>query len=380
MMYVTCAKDLWSELLERYGQANAVENYQIQHNTPLVEYYSILKRLWESLDSLYPIPVCSCGIVDGCTCQLLKKMLDRDSSIKLIQFLMGLNSASDGVRTHILSMDPLPTLDKALSLLQKIERQKQISDAVEVLAEANAYVSARNIDFDRGGHKRPKFENSFETSAVKKCTHCLQTGHLIEDCFMLKECAHCGKQGHIKAHYYKLRGYPDKTNGRGKGRGAGGQFAPGSNTYRRGAHNADVRDYQNTPLDDPQPHHSLQMLFILLAFSDTGTTLFASNFAGILPSSNVLTVSQTSSSHDWIINTGASDHMTFDINILQGIKTMSKPIVVALPDGSTKAVNKSGSVDLSSKVVLGIGRKIGELYRLQNSQLIALRNHVLSIC
>lgn len=134
--YVKSSRELWLELLERYGQPNALEIYQIrkelvalsQCGDTLVEFYGKLNRGWESLDSFDPLPHCTCGALDLCTCQLMKKMLDRENQTKLIHFLMGLNHPFESVRTSILSTEPLPPINKALGLLQRVERQKQISD------------------------------------------------------------------------------------------------------------------------------------------------------------------------------------------------------------------------------------------------------------
>ncbi|XP_074265088.1 uncharacterized protein LOC141587505 [Silene latifolia] len=129
--YVSTSRDIWSELVERFGQSNALEVYQLtkdlgdvaQANLSLVEYYSKMKNLWETLDSLDPLPTCSCGKIDLCSCALVKKMIDRENNAKIMQFFMNLNSSYDGVRTQIISLDPLPSINKVLALLQKIERQ-----------------------------------------------------------------------------------------------------------------------------------------------------------------------------------------------------------------------------------------------------------------
>ncbi|KAK9724656.1 hypothetical protein RND81_05G090200 [Saponaria officinalis] len=96
VQYVSSAKELWSELVERYDQTNSVEIYQLrmeltdisQENAPLIENYSKLMKNWESVDHLDPIPTCTCGAIDLCSCKLLKSVVDRDSNNKLIQFLM----------------------------------------------------------------------------------------------------------------------------------------------------------------------------------------------------------------------------------------------------------------------------------------------------
>ncbi|KAK9740024.1 hypothetical protein RND81_03G005400, partial [Saponaria officinalis] len=98
--YVISAKILWSEIVERYGKENVVEIYHLrkklgvvtQENTPSIGYYSRFKPLWENIDVSDPIASCSCGVLDKCTCQILKKMLNIDSNSKLIQFLMRLNT------------------------------------------------------------------------------------------------------------------------------------------------------------------------------------------------------------------------------------------------------------------------------------------------
>ncbi|XP_074277520.1 uncharacterized protein LOC141601148 [Silene latifolia] len=79
--YVTSSQAFWSDLIERFGQSNALEVYQLtkdlgevsQDNLSLIEYYGKLKNLWETLDCLDPLPACSCGKVNLCTCSLLKK-------------------------------------------------------------------------------------------------------------------------------------------------------------------------------------------------------------------------------------------------------------------------------------------------------------------
>ncbi|XP_074287756.1 uncharacterized protein LOC141612908 [Silene latifolia] len=61
LKYVNSAQELWSELLERYGQASALEVYQLkkelegvsQANSSLVDYYGKMKNLWETLDEDY---------------------------------------------------------------------------------------------------------------------------------------------------------------------------------------------------------------------------------------------------------------------------------------------------------------------------------------
>ncbi|KAL9237496.1 hypothetical protein vseg_012035 [Gypsophila vaccaria] len=211
-----------------------------------------MKRLWELIDELDPLPTCTCGSLDACTCLLLKRILERDSQSKLIHFLMRLNSSFDTIRTTILSMEPLPTFNKALALLHKVEKQKQITDAVDVLAEATAFASAQNYD-PTTVPKKPRLDADIPSDkSLRQCTHCLHVGHLKEDCFKLKDCEYCGRRGHIKPHCYKLKN--DTTTSRGRGRGRGRSNFSVYNP-RRNAYTAEAFNYAdgslNSPLDDP---------------------------------------------------------------------------------------------------------------------------------
>ncbi|XP_074315172.1 uncharacterized protein LOC141651354 [Silene latifolia] len=92
LQYAASAKNLWSEIVERYGQLNVLELYELkkdlinakEDNIPLIEYYSRMKNLWESIDQMDPVPMCVCGVMSKCTCQLLKRILDRETHAKLI--------------------------------------------------------------------------------------------------------------------------------------------------------------------------------------------------------------------------------------------------------------------------------------------------------
>ncbi|CAH9093355.1 unnamed protein product [Cuscuta europaea] len=127
-----------------------------------------------------------CRALDLCTCQLLKRVLDKENHSKLIQMLIGLDSGYENVKITILSMEPLPPINKALSLLEKIEKQKQISDGLDVPTQENDYASSSSegINNNRAeDHRRDVYWNTIKriktgdddnfgfVGASKKCTH-----------------------------------------------------------------------------------------------------------------------------------------------------------------------------------------------------------------
>ncbi|KAK9689691.1 hypothetical protein RND81_09G075300 [Saponaria officinalis] len=100
-----------------------------------------------------------------------------------------LSESYESVATHILSMDPLPPINKALGLLQKIERQKLIIDDQSVsVVDASADASTRNDSghYSTPSVKRPRLDK--EDKTMRECSHCLNKGHTIDECFKLKIC------------------------------------------------------------------------------------------------------------------------------------------------------------------------------------------------
>ncbi|XP_074318206.1 uncharacterized protein LOC141655000 [Silene latifolia] len=390
LKYVNSARELWSELLERYGQASALEVYQLkkelegisQDNASLVDYYAKMKNLWETLDGLDPIPLCSCGKIDQCTCSLLKKIIERENTAKLIQFLMGLNGGYDTVRSQILSMDPLPSINKALGFLQKIERQKQITESVHTISEATAYASYKVPEHKKNpGYSGKTDGNVFAND--KYCDHCEKAGHTRATCFGLNKCPHCNKFGHNPLNCFVIKGFPN-DKGKGKNKNGFKSGASVSNTAtgtaatssKKTANAADVSGF-NSPLDDE-----------VLVASDCSTStsnantagfssdvlngiitsvidqvmqrmsdhqpagLSSSQFAGIVSHSFASSVHRSFVLNDWIVDTGASDHMTYDLKILTNVVTLKDPIKVGLPDGSVKLVHQMGTVNLTDKLRL----------------------------
>ncbi|KAK9163464.1 hypothetical protein Syun_004366 [Stephania yunnanensis] len=64
--------------------------------------------------------------IPHCDCRNYSKLMELDSNDRLIQFLMGLSDIYDQVRNQILFMDPLPNINKAYSVIERVEKQKQL--------------------------------------------------------------------------------------------------------------------------------------------------------------------------------------------------------------------------------------------------------------
>lgn len=186
-IYCSTAQILQEELKERFGEGNGQHIYKIQReissiqqgNNNLAAYF---KKLWDDLSRLRPFPSCECG---NCRCGLSKKLPDTDSSMKTVQFLMGLNEGFEAAKNQVLMQDPLPNTNIVYSMLQNVESQKTICKNFEETLEASA------MDL--------KTQNNIRSKNFKK-----KDPERKED----RYCDHCKVQGHLKENCFKINGYP----------------------------------------------------------------------------------------------------------------------------------------------------------------------------
>lgn len=69
-----------------------------------------------------PMPKCQCGSIKECECNAYNLILDIIEEDKLMQFLPGLNEHFQHVINQVPLIKPLPNVNKAFSMLLKIEK------------------------------------------------------------------------------------------------------------------------------------------------------------------------------------------------------------------------------------------------------------------
>ena len=345
--FLATSAELWLELQERFGQSNGPLIYQLkkeidslkQENMSIVAYYGKIKKLWDEMQSLRLLPICSCGALSSCTCNFLKKLQDLENDDKLMQFLLGLNSGFQSTISNVLSTDPLPSINRAFSMLQQIEKQQEITGGcVEIGAESSAMAAQRMYKTSNTQRMFPNVvkKDWKKDKLDKTCNHCKNRGHTVDQCF-------------------QLIGYPDWYNTIKSGKKNGGAHKLAANVHT---------DYNDTPLDNNNSsQHGIDsdMLAVICQqvmqtmkgkqSTETGgvTSSFAS-FAGI--DSFACSINNSCDSVNWIIDSGACDHMVFDESLLFNTINLHTPIKVGLPDGSYRLVKKVGKVVLTDNLIL----------------------------
>ncbi|XP_011083380.1 uncharacterized protein LOC105165922 [Sesamum indicum] len=184
-MYAKSARTLWLDLEERYGECNGLLLYQLQReiaslmqgNKSVVEYFSRLRMIWDELDVLMPVSQCTCG----CTCGAFKAAADQAVFTRLIQFLMGLSETFDHLRDQLLVMDPIPTVNKAYSMILRVEKQREVS------MEGTEHVDNLAMQVRGGGRKEftPRQQRNYTDKRGLHCSNCDRPGHTRDTCFKL---------------------------------------------------------------------------------------------------------------------------------------------------------------------------------------------------
>ncbi|KAK4382735.1 Retrovirus-related Pol polyprotein from transposon RE2 [Sesamum angolense] len=321
-MYTKSSRNLWLDLEQRYGECNGPQLYQLQREicsmtqgtTPLSSYFTNIKKLWDEMSELKPVPQCTCH---GCTCGASKAMTDMASFTQLMQFLMGLSDVFDSVRHQLLVMDPVPSINKAYAMVQSVEKQRQVHMELSESTES----AALHV---RGGNKFDK--RKFTTDKRPQyCVHCDRAGHSKETCF-------------------KIHGTPD-------------WYKELQDKRRRDTIPARGFTVDANPMKEVHSETKGELLQELIRLMKTGFHMdspqgnFAQSddFAGMNGvfagyGNNILT--------SWIVDTGATNHMCASACILTNVSPLPNPTSVHLPDGNTQSVTHTGSALLHSSLAL----------------------------
>ncbi|KAG7567306.1 Reverse transcriptase RNA-dependent DNA polymerase [Arabidopsis thaliana x Arabidopsis arenosa] len=292
--------ELWTHIQKRFGVKNGQRIQRLktelatcrQKGTPIETYYGKLSQLWRSLADYQQAK----------TMDEVRKEREED---KLHQFLMGLDESVYGaVKSALLSRVPLPSLEEAYTVLTQDEESKSISRLNDERNDGVTFAvqtSQRTCGF------------SENRDSVSVCSNCGRLGHLAENCFKLAK--QSMGRGTSVNHVAALG---DTTTA-----------APSSMS---GSQLTDADRIGISGLNDTQWKQLRQMLEERnLNSTDTKSGTF------FLES--------------WIIDSGATNHMTGTLEFLRDVCEMA-PVLIKLPDGRFTTATKHGRVYLGSSLDL----------------------------
>ncbi|CAL1408913.1 unnamed protein product [Linum trigynum] len=308
-----------------------------------------MKGYWEEYMQFSPLVPCNRAPGNPNPCAAVTAYTERQETDYLIRFLRGLNPDYEVVKTQILMQKPLPSVYEVVDDLLQHE-QKLKGEAGGNSKKSQSVALAVNSD-----------QNTEQRQQGKKyCEFCKRTGHNIDECWTKKRKDKEQRNGNNAGN----------TQGRGPSRFAG-SVSQGSSgeSQREGSVTGDTSDgspvstaksvvgftpeemnklrfmmqssanIANSPPPSPYIHHN--------AYSVSQYLPPFPNYSGnyVLSTHNNLT--NTNIVHFWILDTGASDHISCSLALF----TECQPVVntyVYLPNTTKVLVTHVGTVKLPS--------------------------------
>ncbi|XP_019171419.1 PREDICTED: uncharacterized protein LOC109166975 [Ipomoea nil] len=344
VLYYEKAEDIWIKLRDRYSQTDPHRIAELQNeiykntqgNNSINEYFIKCNALWEQMKAMRPLPVCECN--PRCSCKLLSKIQKEKEDDQVIRFLEGLNDEFESIKSGVLIMDPIPTMEKVLNMALKVERKinGSLNQRNTEVVQSNAVQNTQGQSTEDSGtvafsasNNKKKFGNNGGKN-VAKCTYCNMSGHTVEKCF-------------------KKHGYPPG-------------WIPG---YK--SRNRQSQDAQNNAVnqigDIGLSAEQFQRLVSLLhgqnqekpASSNAAITM--NNYEKKSGSNEGMFISDPhinnviSSSAIWILDSGATDHITCSLDYFERYHRVCG-VSVKLPNGGIVSVTHIGDIRLQLNLVL----------------------------
>ncbi|XP_028774924.1 uncharacterized protein LOC114731846 [Neltuma alba] len=301
-------------LFHAWDRCNNLEDiYSLRQGSLSVsEYYTRLKILWDELDNIRPLKPCSCTSADTA--------LHHREQDRIIRFLKGLNDSYGSIKSQIMLIDPLPSINRVFSLVIQQERELTTPLDSKILITKGPPLSSRPAPVG------PK-----PTASVTK------------------QCSYCGRPRHTEAICYRKHGFPPGFKFRSPATVNSITTQDSGNVQE--THTAASLPVSSSSTASILPHltsEQYQRLLTLLtpqqpSASVNHFTASAKSPKGILNSSL--------HSVPWIIDSGATDHVCSNLDLFSSYHSIS-PVSVSLPTGTQAVSTISGTVVISSSLVL----------------------------
>ncbi|XP_021725291.1 uncharacterized protein LOC110692563 [Chenopodium quinoa] len=355
--YFEEAKRLWEYLEKRYCEASgprlqqlraAITNCKHFPNMTVEDYYTQLMGYFDDLLRLKTPHGCKCG---SCSCGVAAAYeKDREEEI-LHQFLVGIDDAKYAtVRTNLLPQQPPATLDRAYQALLQEESSRSIAQTHNTVAGEDAHVFA--LPSDRRQFQLP---NRVDKSKLY-CHHCKRQGHDNAGCFVLLGYPNWWLEKYGK----KGRASPSAAAASFSGQQGATSKGPASFSGQQGASTsaAAVSNSSKPPVranvvgcSGDSPPIPQDTLSALSEFKPEHVRLLLN-----MVNNQKEKMSGEYFSPFWIIDTGASHHVTGDATCLMNVTD-----IPPCPDGAHAMATKMGRDQHLGSLIRG-GERIDGLY------------------
>ncbi|XXG51738.1 hypothetical protein AAC387_Pa03g0243 [Persea americana] len=317
------AREIWNALAKAFYDGSdesqifalnqrAFSTKQVGRSLPT--YYGDLVEIFQELDHRDKIVMKD---PDGVIAY--KKSVER---LRVHIFLNGLDAEFDQLRGEILRKDPVLDFDDTYAYVRRGAIRKTVLNGEFDQSESSAMVARRSNPKQwrtNPKQERPSGSPNLITDQTRS-SGSQNRSYEIGAARPERICTHCAENGHTKARCYELIGFPEWWDP---------AKAPRKRNSKSNHHaSAAVAEPSNTT---PKEASSL--------IATSGTL------------SKALNTSASNSSSTWIIDSGATDHMTFDVNHIHSMKPSEQP-VVSTANGTPSSVIGEGSITLTKDLNL----------------------------
>ncbi|KAL2938151.1 Retrovirus-related Pol polyprotein from transposon TNT 1-94 [Bienertia sinuspersici] len=338
IMFMSTAKDMWRNLEQRFQASHGSRRYHLsrmlygasQQGKAVNEYFTELQIIWEELQELTNYPPISDMNTEMAAYVAFRQKLDEEQ--RLFQFLNGLDETYSAIRSTILMVDPLPTAEVACRMISQEESQRQTLKAVKEESEGLVMYSKASPPI---------------------CSACGKTGHVKEKCWTVVGFPPWfDKQGKGKEKE-QFSGRGGGRSGRGNrggrfGRGAGRGMVASAQAHRDSGTQSNNKDGNTGPvsLTAEQLDQLLKLLPSSSKFGDNDDDVDC-NYAGAVVCNQVRLQKKS-----WILDTGATHHMTYCDDELCEKEVVSHGVKIDLPNGEEAKVACKGTITLHDGIKL----------------------------
>ena len=185
IVYEDTALEIWTKLRGIFSQKNGPRIFNLQKQiaklhqgeVSITDVFTQLKMLWDQLQSYSPFPSCAYG---KCVYNVNKRLTELQVRKSVMKFLIGVNDSFSQVRTQVLLMDPLSSLNKLYALLVQEEVQRTMTNGANTRVESTV-LAAKSQNFS--SESTTNLNNKEKDRSL--CTHCGKLGHTIDKCYKL---------------------------------------------------------------------------------------------------------------------------------------------------------------------------------------------------
>lgn len=326
-LFCSTAKEIWDNLVLAYSDVdNSSQLFELrtrarnlrQDGQSVTQYYSALRKLWQEVDMFH-----SASWKNPADALLFKQIVQKD---RIYDFLAGLTKDLDDVRGRLLGLRPLPSLDEIFAEVRREEHRRRVmlGDGLLSQVESSALAAHRVSSSVAPALAAPRPPTARQKASTNTAW-----------------CDHCNKAYHTRDQCWLLHGKPENWV---------------SNRLRKKQGNQQLDTLGTVNFTKAQVDHLCNLLSSKSAAASSPAPASTSNLnTSLMVRQGTLAPSvetMLNPGEQWIVDSGATDHMTGNSKFFLSYTPSSGQQKVQLADGTFSTVAGKGKIRLSQSIFL----------------------------